>query len=285
MAIAVALIVVKAQREPSVPLVGVVQLIPHPSLDSMREGFLEALAAEGFHDGKEIVVRYSNAQGDTNTANQIVRQFVNDQAKIIFAITTPCAQAAAEAGKKLSVIFGAVTDCVSARLCQSLEKPGGMVTGSSDVWPYERSFEALKELKPQTRRIGLVYNPGEANSVAALELIKPMLARLGITLETAPISSTTEVLAAARSLVGRGINAFYVGADNTAIAAVDSLIKVAEEARIPVLAGEDESVRRGATLALAVDFHELGMANGRQAARILRAGGCPSRSRRRRGWC
>jgi len=248
--------------------IGITQIISHPGIDAVREGFLDGMKAAGYTKEAGTKYDFQNAQGDMSNAQKIAQKFVSDQVDLIFAISTPSTQAAAKATKTIPIVFGAVTDPVSAGVVRSIRSPGGNVTGVSDVWPYKDQIALLLKISPDVKRLGVVYNPGESNSAFAMERIKQACKELGLKLVTAPVSGTGEVYAVAKSLVGR-VDAFYSSADNTVISAVESLVKVAQEARIPCIAGESDSVQRGALATLGTNYYEVGRSSAKLATKVL----------------
>lgn len=248
--------------------IGIMQIVEHPSLDAARQGFIDALAELGYRDGQNVRYEIRSAQGDLAIAQTIAQRFVAEQVDMILAIATPTAQAAAQATRTIPILITAVTDPVAARLVQSLERPGTNVTGTSDMTPVAAQLQLLKRLVPSARRVGVVYNPGEVNSQVQAALTRQAAARLGLEVVEASASSSTEVLTAAQS-IARRVDAFYVFTDNTVVSALESVIKVAEEARKPLIVGEGDSVRRGGLASVAIDYYQLGRQTGRMAARVL----------------
>lgn len=248
--------------------IGIMQIVEHPSLDAARQGFIDALAELGYRDGQNVRYEIRSAQGDLAIAQTIAQRFVAEQVDMILAIATPTAQAAAQATRTIPILITAVTDPVAARLVQSLERPGTNVTGTSDMTPVAAQLQLLKRLVPSARRVGVVYNPGEVNSQVQATLTRQAAARLGLEVVEASASSSTEVLTAAQS-IARRVDAFYVFTDNTVVSSLESVIKVAEEARKPLIVGEGDSVRRGGLASVAIDYYQLGRQTGRMAARVL----------------
>jgi len=142
------------------------------------------------------------------------------------------------------------------------------VTGVSDMLPVDSHLELIKQIVPDVKTVGVIYNAGEANSVYLIEAEKEQAAKMGIEIVEATASNSSEVQAAAQSLVGRA-DAISVLTDNTAVSALESIIKVAQQNKIPVIAGDTDSVKRGAVAAYAFDYKDLGKQAGYQAAAIL----------------
>ena len=225
---------------------------------------------------------------------QIARKFVGEAPAVIVPISTPSAQAVAAATKDIPVVFSSVTDPVGAKLVTHREHPGGNVTGMSNLSPIAKHLDLVKEILPELKTLGVVHNPGEANSRTLVALLKAAAPARGITIKEAPATKSADVQAAAQSLVGR-VDAIYVPTDNTVVSAFEALVQVGRQNKLPVIAGDINSVPRGAIAAWAsttptwpadgqdgrprAQGREAGRHSGR-AGRDHRAGG---QSRRGRG--
>lgn len=248
--------------------VAITQIVEHPALDAVHQGTKDELAERGYEEGSNLTLMHESAQGNSAIAAQIARKFVGEQPDVIVAIATPSAQTMAAATRNLPVVFSAVTDPVGARLVKSLEAPGGNITGVSDMLPLDRHMDMVLRVVPDAKRIGTVYNPGEANAVALVELLEETLEKRGLTLEKAAATKTSEVLGAARSLSGK-VDAIYLTTDNTVISAAEAVVSVGERAKIPVFAADTATVERGAVAAMGFDYYDLGRQTGAMVARIL----------------
>jgi len=249
--------------------VAVTAIVEHPALDAARDGVRDALAAEGFKDGDTITFVYQSAQGQPATAAQIARQFVGDGVTVIVPISTPSAQAAVAATKDIPIVFTAVTDPLAAQLVPSLAKPGGNVTGISDMSPMADHVALIKEITPNVKTLGVLFNPGEANSVSLVNRLKEVAAPAGIAIVEAAATKSADVQAAARGLVGK-VDAMYVPTDNTVVSALEAAIAVAEENKIPFYAGDTDSVKRGALASIGFNYYDVGVETGKVVARILK---------------
>lgn len=251
--------------------VGIIQIVEHPSLDAAREGFIQSLNDAGFVEGENLEIDYKNAQGDMNTNNTIAQKFASDNLDLILAIATPSAQAMANATKETPIVFTAVTDPLGAKLVSSLENPGGNVTGVSDSHPdaIKRTMEMIKEFFPDAKKVGIPYNAGEQNSVVQVDEAKAVLADLGIEAVEATVSNSSEVKQAAESLVSRGATVFYVPTDNTVVSALDTVIMVANEHKVPLVVGETDSVKAGGFASFGFEYYDLGYKVGKMGVEIL----------------
>ncbi|SSC67845.1 ABC transporter substrate-binding protein [Ciceribacter selenitireducens] len=249
--------------------VAVTAIVEHPALDAARDGIKEALAEAGYKDGENLTFVYESAQGNPGTAAQIARQFVGDAPTVIVPISTPSAQAVVSATRDIPVVFTAVSDPLGAELIKDMEKPGGNVTGLSDMSPVADHVALIKEITPNAKSIGFIYNTAEANSVSTLAALKAEAEKAGLTIVESVATKSAEVQGAARALVGR-VDVIYVPTDNTIVSAFEAAVGVAEEAKIPLYAGDTDSVNRGALAALGFNYFDVGKQTGEIVVRVLK---------------
>ncbi|WP_022662922.1 ABC transporter substrate-binding protein [Paucidesulfovibrio longus] len=251
--------------------ISITQIVEHPSLDAMRQGFKDRFAEKGV----PAVFTDHIAQGDMATNAQIGKQIKGEEPDLILAITTPSAQAVVQAIDDRPIVFTGVTDPVSAKIVASLEHPGANVTGMTDMSPLDKHVELIRTFLPEIKKLGVIYNAGETNSVVLVNLLKAQCAPFGIEVVEATIDNSSGVYQAAKSLVGR-CEAIYVPVDNTVVSALESAIKVCEESKLPLFTGDTDSVARGSIAALAVDYYKMGVQTADMAIRILVDGANPA---------
>lgn len=188
---------------------------------------------------------------------------------IAIGIATPTAQALANAIRDRPVIYSAVTDPVAAGLVPSLAKGGRNVTGTSDMTPVRQQLEFLLSLKP-IKRLGHVYNSGEANSVRLAELVAAFCKEKGIALVSATVTNSAEVKQATLSIAGR-VDAIYLGNDNTVFSAINAVSDVAIQRKLPLVTADPSSAESGVPVlaALGFDYYAMGRATGKIALRVL----------------
>ena len=268
-AIALAIAAIAPVQAAEQKSVAVTAIVEHPALDAVRDGIKDALKTDGFEEGKNLKWQYQSAQGNTGTAAQIARKFVGDKPDAIVAIATPSAQAVVAATKSVPVVFSAVTDPVAAKLVASWEPSKNNVTGVSDLLALDKQMELVKQVVPAAKRVGMVYNPGEANSVVVVKELQKLLPTLGMTLVEAAAPRSVDVSSAARSLIGK-VDVIYTNTDNNVVSAYESLVKVGQDAKIPLVASDTDSVKRGAVAAYGINYRDLGEQTGRMVSRILK---------------
>ncbi|MBP6138379.1 MAG: ABC transporter substrate-binding protein [Brachymonas sp.] len=258
----------QAQTAP-VKSVAVTAIVDHPALDAVRKGVEDELKAQGWQAGKNLKYQYQSAQGNAATAGQIVRKFIGDKADAIVAIATPSAQAAAAATSSVPIVFSAVTDPVAAKLVKDLKAPGGNVTGVSDRLPLAPQVDLMLKVVPTAKRVGIVYSPGEINSTILIKELKAVLAQRGMTLVSAAAPRTVDVQAATKSLVGK-VDLIYSSTDNNVVSAYETMVRVATDAKLPMIAADTSSIKRGAVAALGMNYYDMGRQTGKMVVRILK---------------
>ncbi|GED20607.1 ABC transporter substrate-binding protein [Kurthia gibsonii] len=262
----------KANADEKTYKVGILQYVEHPSLNEATKGFKAALKESGL----KVEYDEQNAQGDPANNTTAANNLVGAGNDLIFANATPSAQAVQTATADIPVLFTSVTDAVGAELIQSMEKPGANVTGTVDTHP-EAIPNTVKfianELK--AKKIGMVYNAGEQNSRAQVDIVKKEAKKYGVEVVEASANTSADVKQATESLVSK-VDAYYIITDNTVVSALDSVLDVATDKKIPVMVGELDSVKRGGFGAYGFSYYDIGYEAGQMAVQILKEGKKPA---------
>lgn len=249
--------------------VAITQIVEHPALDAVRKGVKDVLAEAGYEAGKNLKWSFESAQGNPATAAQIAKKFAGDAPDVVVAIATPSAQTMVASSKTIPIVFSAVTDPVGAKLIKDVMHPGGNVSGVTDMTPIAAHMALVKRVVPGAKTLGIISNPGEANSVSLVTLIEAEGPKAGMKVINAAAPKSGDVLAAARSLVGK-VDAIYIPTDNTVVSAFEAVVKVGNEADIPVLAGDTDSVKRGAVAAAGFNYYDIGRQTGQMVLKVLK---------------
>ncbi|CAG9621927.1 ABC transporter substrate-binding protein [Sutcliffiella rhizosphaerae] len=251
-------------------VVGVTQIVEHPSLDAAFEGFKKALEENGYKEGENVKYDVQIAQGDPNNNKPIADNFVANEVDLIFANSTPSAQSALQATKDIPIVFTSVTDPVGAELVKSFDEPGENITGTSDTHP-DAITSTINFIVDQigAKNIGVLYNAGEQNSIVQVQKVKEIAESKGASIVEASVSTSAEVQQAAESLIGR-VDAIYIPTDNTVVSAFQTVVGVANNEKIPLFAGELDSMELGAVAASGFSYFDLGYETGLMAVQILK---------------
>lgn len=248
--------------------IGISQYVSHDSLDASRTGFKKALSDAGI----KVTYDEQNSQADQATATSIANKFKNDKVDLVLAIATPTALATSQVITDLPILFTAVTDPVVSKLVTSAAAPGGNVTGTTDMNPVAEQIALIKQLRPEAKSVGIISS-GEVNSEIQVKLAVEAAAKEGLQVVQRKVSNTNDVAAAAAGLT---VDAFYIPTDNIVVSAIASVLQVAEQKKLPVVAGEGDSVRKGAVITYGIDYEKLGYQTGQMAVKILTQGAKPA---------
>ncbi|GHU39053.1 ABC transporter substrate-binding protein [Spirochaetia bacterium] len=244
--------------------IGIAKIVQHPALDAAEQGMIDVLEAAG------VAFEYDrqNANGDVNTAAQIAAKFRSERVALAVGIGTPVAVALATAIKDIPVVFATVTDPVGAGLVSTVAHGEGNVTGMSDATPNEDYIRIFKEIA-NIKTFGYIYTSNEANSISSLLEVQAAAKKLGVTVIEQAISTSSEVRAAAQSIVGR-VDGIYLTTDNTVYSALPALIQVFNAAKKPIFSCDVTSTRGGGSvIATGINYYKAGRATGELVLQIL----------------
>lgn len=248
--------------------IGIVQLTEHTSLDLIRESIVEKLEEEGYIDGENIRLDYRNAQNDQSNLKTICQGFAAGDVDVIVAITTPAAQAAMGETKDIPIVFSAVTDPIEAGLVEELKSPGGNVTGTSDIISAENIMELAREITPDFKTVGALYDSSEVNSASVIEELRGYAKENGFKLVESAVSGTDEIRSAAQNL-SKKCDIVFSPADNTVASAIAAANQVFIESKTPFYTGADSMVKDGALAACGVDYRYLGSETAEMIIEII----------------
>ncbi|HEM2865776.1 ABC transporter substrate-binding protein [Streptococcus suis] len=255
------------QASSDVVKVGVLQYMEHESLTAAREGFVAELEENGYKEGEKLVLDYQNAQGDQANLQTISEQLI-DGNDIVLAIATPSAQSLATVSTETPIVFTAVTDPLSADLVESIEKPGGLLTGTSDQAPIDKQVELLGQAVPDAKTVGILYTTSERNSEVQVEQAKELLEKAGYKVVVKGITSSNEVQDATTSLM-KDVDALFIPTDNTVASTMTMIGELSVEHKVPVIGGSTDMVDEGGLLTYGTNYEALGRQTAKMAIKII----------------
>ena len=251
------------------PTIGIIQYVEHVALDSAREGFIDALADNGYVDGENITIDVQNAQADQSNLSTISDRFVADKVDLILAIATPAAQSIAGKTKDIPILGTAITDYEAAKLVDSNEAPGGNVSGTTDMNPIREQIELLVQLVPDAQTIGVIYTSSEDNSIVQAQIAREVIEEMGLTYTEVTITNSNDVQQAVQSIV-EDCDALYLPTDNILASSMPVVAGVTIESKTPVICGESGMVAGGGLATLGINYYDLGYQTGLMAVKILK---------------
>lgn len=251
------------------PTVGILQLMSHPALDAIHRGIIHGLAENGYHAGKNVKIDFQNAQNDQSNLMTMSNRFVNEDADAVIGIATPSAQALANATSKIPIVLGAVTDPKGAGLVKNNQRPGHNITGVSDQAPLKEQLGLIKKVMPKMKTLGIFYTSSDDSASAQYKQFKVLCAQEHITLKAYSISNTNDVDQVSQQMV-QNVDAVYVPTDNTVASAMQTLVKNANSAKVPVFPAVDTMVKSGGLATYSINQYKLGVITGQMTADILK---------------
>lgn len=244
--------------------IGIAKIVQHPALDAVEQGIIDVINENGI----EAEFDLQNANGDVNTAAQIASQYKVKNVDVAVGIATPVAIALSSTLKETPVVFGTVTDPLSAGLVDTLDHGKNNVTGMSDAIPTVEHIKLFAKITG-IKTLGYIYTSNEANSVSSLELVKEGCSEAGIDLVTQAITQSSEVKQAAETIINR-VDGIYLTTDNTVFSAIASLVDVFGRAKKPIFSGDVTAAKDGGIfMASGFNYYKAGRATGEIVVKIL----------------
>ncbi len=246
------------------------QIVQHPALDITVRGIIDGLEQNGYVNSKNVEIRVESAQASAALASQIATKFVNQGADIVVGVGTVPAQSFLKYTKenRARLVFSSVTDPIQAGIVQNLEKPTQNISGVSNFVDLEPQLQLFQKIQPQLKTLGILYNPGEANSLSIYKRLQKICQTMGIKLVAQSANKTGDIPQAAIKLAS-SVDAIFISNDNTALAALPSIIAITNKVKIPVYVSDTDAVELGALAALGPNQYQVGLQTGKMVARGL----------------
>ncbi|KAF2956638.1 ABC transporter substrate-binding protein [Marinitoga sp. 38H-ov] len=245
--------------------VGITQIVDHPALNQVKDAIIKTIKEE--NSNVEIV--FQNAQGSYQNAVSIAQEFKNS-VDIIVAITTPSAQAAVNTIKDKPVVFSAVTDPISAGLIKKFGKNEGNVVGLSDLLPVNVHLSLLKKVYPNAKNVGIIFNPGEQNSITLLELSKKFAKDLKLNIIEIPGTTSSEMITSLNTKI-KNIDVVYIFTDNLLASTIESVSDILNSNSIPSISGDIALAKQAkSVIGFGFDYYSLGLETGKIVNEIIK---------------
>ena len=253
-------------------VIGISLLTDHPALNDAKDGFIEELENLGI----KAEIKVQNAQGEIPNTIAIAEKFLGDDVDLIFAIATPAAQSAKQVTDHIPIVFSAVTDPVESELVASMEKPGGNITGTSDLAQNMKDqLQMFKDIDPNAKNIGIVFNTSEENSRIQVGKAKEIAKDLGLEIIEVGVDIISNIPQAVDSIINR-VDGFYTITDNMIASSINIVANKAIEHNKITVGAEGSHVDGGILIAHGISYFDLGKQSARMAEKILVDGLSPS---------
>ena len=253
----------------SVLKIGIIQYMSHPSLDNCYNGVISALESSGLQYTVDYQIGSGNS-ADSDCTN-FAKNMVAANYDMIIAIATPAAKStfAATDDTEIPVIFCAVSDPVAAGLVESMDAPGYLCTGTSDVLDLEAQVALIKAMQPEVKSIGILYTSSEDNSITNLKNFKAICDKEGIEVVATAVQGASDIPSAAEELASK-VDCINNFTDNNVVNNLSVVLTAADKYGIPVYGSEEEQVINGCLASVSIDYVALGRVTGEMAVSVLK---------------
>ena len=238
-------------------------------LELTTKGILDELNKSGVLQKHNITVDVKNAQNDYSTAQAIVQDIVRQNYDYIITASSLALQVAANGNKKIPHIFGAVTDPYRMGIAKNAAQHIPNITGVATFQPVESTIGAMRKIFPKAKRIGLVWNPSEANSEACTLKARAAARKYSFELVERTVTRTDEVKDAAMAVINSGVDVFFTSGDNTVILAQATVAQIMQEHKIPYFTNDPSDIERGAFFSIGADYYQVGVETAKMAIRVI----------------
>lgn len=249
--------------------VGICQLIQHPALDAATKGFKDGLTEALKAEGRTVVFKEANANGDPDTCAQITSTFVAQGVDLILANATASLTSAVSATRNIPILGTSITDYASAlNIKDWTGVAGGNVSGTSDLAPLDKQAEMIIELFPKAEKVGLLYCSAESNSLYQVTEVAKILRQKGIETRAFSFIDTSD-LEAVTTQACSWSDVIYVPTDNIVANNATFIDSICSANKKPVIAGEEGICKGCGVATLSIDYYQLGVITGKMAAEVL----------------
>jgi putative ABC transport system substrate-binding protein len=252
---------------PVIGLIGTASRESEARLIPFRQGLKEA----GYVEGQNVAIEYRWAEGHNDRFPALVADLVRREVTVVVSLGgTPGALAAKAATTTIPIIFQAGVDPVAAGLVTSLSRPGGNLTGISQLLTatVAKQMEVLHELVPKASVIALLVNP--TNSIFSEALLRDLMAAartLGLQLHVLQASSERDFDTAYATLLDLRAGALVIGPDLFFLSQRDQLVALAARHSVPAIYPWREGAIAGGLISYgssqAETYRQVGIYTGR----------------------
>ena len=235
---------------------------PTPATVGLRDGLLEL----GYRENEQFVLGVRFTQGDLAALPAAARELVQYGVDIIFTAEDSPAKAAQMATTRIPIVFSVVSDPVGLGLIQSFARPGGNITGVTDLRLElsPKRLEVFREIVPGLKRVLFLYDAADAHAVAEAKMYREAAHRLGIELMEKPVR-TEEETQATLAQISKGEVDGILTPHSASLNIPGFVLEATSQRAIPTMFDAAFWVERGGLASYGPDLHET----GRQAARLV----------------
>ena len=232
--------------------------------------FVAHLRELGFIEGRTIAIEYRWSEGRTERYAEIAAEFVRLKVDVIVTVGS-AVPTVKQATTVIPIVFAVAIDPVGSGLVASLAKPGGNVTGLSlqATNLAGKRLELLREVVPQLRRLGIIFNVGNAQPVLEMGETQAAARMLGLDVAPLVIQRAEDIAPAFEAAKGQA-DALYVAIDQLMVANLTRILTSALGARLPTVFSTRDFVRAGGFMSYGPNYSDLFRRSADYVDKILR---------------
>ena len=251
-------LVARAEQPATVARIGYLGLGPASALSSRVEALRAGLRDLGWVEGKNLVFEFRWAD-NVDQLPSLAADLVRMKVDVIFATSSTLVEAARQTTKTIPIVFATHADPIGSGHVASLPRPGGNITGLSELTTEidAKALEILKEVVPQSTRIGVLWNPTTPSQVPGLQSVKAAGERLRLALSIVSTATEEDFDAAFASMARENVGGVFVMPAPVTVSFRARLAELALKRRLPTIFGNRENVVAGGLMSYGVDRNDL----------------------------
>src|SRR6516164_2097963 len=248
-----------------IPRIGIID--DAPIWDHFRQGLHDL----GYIEGRNIAIEYRSAEDDFDRLRQAARELASLPVDILVVYGSPATRAARQATSTIPIVMIGVGDPVRARFVTNLARPGGNVTGNSNLAPelFGKRIGILKECVPGLARVAFLWNPDNDSNLAFLEELIIAVPALGLQLISSPVRTSNDFAGTFAAMMRRQPGAFVTTNDALIVRHMGQIIEFMIQHRLPAMYQTKEPVAVGGLMSYGATVSDLFKRAAWYAHRIL----------------
>jgi len=226
---------------------------------SLIDAFKVGMRELGYAEGRDYVIEQRSAESEFARLPALAAELLALKADVIVSSGTPSAVAARNATREIPILIAIVGDPVGSGLAASLRRPGGNVTGLTNLSTelYTKRLDLLRQISPGMRRVGYLYNPDNANDALGLRQFESDCGKLQFKSIRASVRKAEEIAAAFKTLQQDKAQGLIVSASSLNSVSRESIIEQAAKHRLPAIYGLNLFAESGGLLSYSANFADL----------------------------
>jgi putative tryptophan/tyrosine transport system substrate-binding protein len=257
----------RAQPASKLPTIGFLGADPS-AFSPWTNAFVARLRELGWIENRTVAIEYRWSEGRTERYAEIAAEFVRAKVDVIVTVGS-AVPSVRQATATIPIVFAVGIDPVGSGLVASLAKPGGNVTGLSLQAAHlaGKRIELLREVVPQLRRLGIIFNAGNAQPTLEMEETKVAAQTVGLDVVPLEIRQAADI---APAFDMAKVDAIYVAIDQLMVANLARILTLALGARLPTIFSTRDFVRSGGFMSYGPNYSDLFRRSADYVDKILR---------------